>query len=202
MAKTLSALRDDINTFTGDSSNNIWTAAQKNLAINLAIQAAWPDIKAVAVTSFTLAEGSYIYTLTALTRAPWGPQQVWCATSATATPVYRQLRGSVYKRREGDTWELCFDKTFVDNRDGYIVQVYYNQQYPELSGDSDTTEVPEAFLLPRALWELANMQCLKGHHTDVVIFKQKAPDFFEQAERERVKHQTLPLADTIALRWE
>ena len=199
MTKSRSTLRGNINTYTGDAADTIWSEAQKNLAINLAIDAAWPSIKAVAKTAFTLAASSLSYALTALTRAPWGPQQVWCGTSATSTPKFRQMRGSVYQTRNGDTWTLEFTDTWVEHHDEYIVEVFYNQQYPELTADGDTTQIPEEFLMNQALYELCSMETLKGHHTDVDAFKAKAPDFYERAERARTKHVVHPLPSQIKI---
>jgi len=207
MAKSLSTLRSNLDTYTGDSANTIWTAAQKNLAINLAIQSSWPEIKTTGYTSFTLAAGSYnyhlpVYSTFAFTRAPYGPQQVWCATTATGTPVFREMRRSVRAIVSCNEWYLEFDPTWVDNRAGYMIEVNYNQQYAELGGDSETTDVPEAYINPRAMFELCGMMALKGHHTDVATFQKKAPDFYEQAEREKRRHRTEALATTIKVRAE
>ena len=202
MAKSQNTLRTNINTFTGDASNVIWTETQKNLAINLAIQSAWPEIKKLTRTQITLTEGSYAYVVTAMTRAPWGPAQVWIATTAATQPVYRELRRSVLCRSDGASYSLEFDSTLVDNRDGYRVEVHYEEMHPELGGDSETTEVPEAYILPRALFELCGQMALKGHHTDVATFQKKAPDFYEQAEREKRRHRTEALPRTIRVRWE
>ena len=208
MAKSLSTLRSNINTFTGDASNVIWTAAQKNLAVNLAIQSAWPEIKTTGFTSFALADGSYTYHLPvnsalAFTRAPYGPQQVWCATStSTDTAVYREMRRSVRAIVSCNEWYLEFDPDWVDNHDGYMIEVNYNQQYAELGSDSATTDVPEAYINPRALFELCGMMALKGHHTDVATFAKQKPDFYEEAEREKRRHRTEALATTIKVRWE
>ena len=124
MAKSLSTLRDNINMFTGDASNVVWSQAQKSLAINLAIQSAWPELKKLTRTQITLTEGSYAYVVTAMTRAPWGPAQVWIATTATTQPVYRELRRSVLCRADGASYSLEFDSDLVDNRDGYKVEVH------------------------------------------------------------------------------
>ena len=201
MAKTRSALRDDLNVYTGDAANVIWDAAQKNLAINLAIRAGHPEIKSVAMTAFTLTEGSYNYVPT-LTRDMWGPAQIWCATAATSQPVYYEMRRNVYVRSSGTTWELCFDPDWVDNREGYIVQVYYEQEYDTLDSDSETTDCPPSYLIPRAMYHLCTMEALSGHHSDVENFRRLRPDFFEEADRERRKWATLPLARSISVRWE
>lgn len=202
MAKSLSTLRSNINTFTGDSANTIWTAAQKNLAINLAIQSAWPEIKKLTRTQLTLAEGSYAYVVTAMTRAPWGPAQVWIATTATTYPVYRELRHSVLCRSDGASYSLEFNSTLVDNRDTYKIEVHYEQEWPELGGDSAVTYVPETYVNPRALYELCGMQTLKGHHTDVEVFRRKALDFYEQAEQAKRRNRIEALPRTIKVRWE
>ena len=202
MGKTLAELRADINTYLDDASNTIFSANQKNLAINLAIQSAWPEIKKATRYGFTLAAGSPVYTLTALTRAPWGPQQVWVATSASSTPEFRMVRHSVYKRQDGAHWTLEFEPSFVNNRDGYRVEVHYNQQYPTLDNDSDETEVPAAYIINRALYELCSMETLKGHHTDIEAFRRKAPDFWEAAARAKRAHLVPALPDYVALRWE
>ena len=202
MAKSLSTLRANINTFTGDASNVIWTEAQKSLAVNLAIQSAWPEIKKLTRTTFNLTEGSYAYVVTAMTRAPWGPAQVWIATTATTQPVYRELRRSVLCRSDGASYSLEFDSDLVDNRDGYRIEVHYEEQWPELGGDSETTEVPEAYINPRAMFELCGMMALKGHHTDVATFAKQKPDFYEEAEREKRRHRTEALPRTIKVRWE
>lgn len=202
MSKTRETLRQNLNVYMSDQGDMIWTEAQKNLGINLAVQAAWPDIKTVAKTSFTLAECSYNYSLSSLSNAPWAPAQVWCATSSSATPVYREMRHNVITHRDASTYSLEFDKTFVDNRAGYIVEVYYDQYYGELSTDAETTDIPEAFLLPRAAYELCSMIVLTGHHQELNAFADKGPDFFEVSERERARNQVLPLPVTIKLRWE
>lgn len=204
MAKTREDLRDDLNTYTGDAGNDIWTAAQKDLAINLAIRAGFPDIKTVAMTAFTLTAGSYRHALPypTMTRAFWGPGQVFCATSSASEPAYREMRHSVYVRREGSSWELCFDPDWVDNRAGYIVQVFYDQYYDDVDTDSSETDCPPSYLIPRAMYHLCTMEALEGHHTDVETFRRLRPDFFEEAERERRKWQTLPLARSISVRWE
>ena len=208
MSKSRSTLRSDLNTFTGDSANTIWTETQKNLAVNLAIQSAWPELKTTGFTSFTLAEGSYTYTLPvqpalAFTRAPWGPAQVWCATStSTDAPVFREMRRSVQAIASCNVWYLKFDPDWVDNHEGYIIEVNYNQQYAELGGDSETTDVPEAYINPRAMFHLCGMQALHGHHTDVAAFAKQKPDFYEEAEREKRRHRTEALPRTIKMRWE
>ena len=209
MAKSRSTLRGNINTFTGDASNVIWTEAQKNLAINLAIQSSWPEIKKLTRTAFTLTEGSYAYVINksvgaiaSVTRAPFGPAQVWIATTATSEVVYRELRRSVNCRVDGAAWSLEFDSDLVDNRDGYKVEVHYEEQYAELGSDSETTDVPEAYVNPRALFHLCGMQALKAHHTDVAAFVKQKPDFYEEAEREKRRHRTEALPRTIRIRWE
>lgn len=203
MSKTREQLRQNLNVYLSDQGDLVWAEPQKNLSINLAIQAAWPDIKTVATATFTLASASYNYVLTALTRcAEWGPSQVWCATSSASVPVYRELRHNVIGHRDGSTYRLEFDKTFVSNRGGYRIKVYYDQQYGELSTDAATTDVPEAFLMPRAAFELCNMITLGGHHRDLDAFAAKSVDFFEVSERERARHQVLPLARVMGLRWE
>jgi len=209
MAKSLSTLRSNINTFTGDSANVIWSESQKNLAINLAIMSSWPEIKKLTRTAFSLTEGSYAYVINksvgpiaSVTRAPWGPAQVWIATTATGEVVYRELRQSVLCRVDGAAWSLEFDSDLVDNRDGYKIEVHYEQQYPELGGDSETTEVPEAYINPRALFHLCGMQALLGHHTDVATFAKQKPDFYEEAEREKRRHRIEALPRTIKVRWE
>ncbi len=204
MAKTRSALRDDLNTYTGDSANTIWTEAQKNLSINLAIRAGFPEIKTVAKTSFTLTAASYRYALgaTELARTMWGPAQIWCATTATDKPFYREMRRSVLVRREGSSWELCFDEGWVDDPEGYIVEVFYDQYYDDLDTDSAETDCPPSYLVPRAMYHLCTMEALSGHHSDVETFRRLRPDFFEEAERERRKWTTLPLARSISIRWE
>lgn len=202
MAKTRSTLRDNINTFTGDSANTIWTEAQKNLAINLAIQSAWPEIKKLTRTQLTLTEGSYAYVVTAMTRAPWGPAQVWIATTATTQPVYRELRHSVLCRSDGASYSLEFNSTLVDNRDDYKIEVHYEQQWPELGSDSAVTYVPETYINPRALFHLCTMQAMEGHHTDVETFRRLRPDFFEEAERAKQRNRIEALPRTIKIRWE
>jgi len=202
MAKSLSTLRDNINVFTGDASNVVWSESQKSLAINLAIQSAWPEIKKLVRTTFNLTAGSYAYVVTTMTRSPWPPAQVWIATTATTQPVYRELRRSVLCRSDGLAYSLEFDSTLVDNRDGYRIEVHYEQFFPELGGDTETTDVPEAYINPRALFELCGMMALKGHHTDVATFAKQRPDFYEQAEREKRRHRREALPRTISIRWE
>lgn len=208
VAKSRSTLRSNIDTFTGDSSNVVWTEGQKNFAINLAIQSSWPEIKKLTRTAFSLTAGSYQYringarAITTFTRAPWGPAQVWIATANTSEAVYRELRHGVLARRDANEWYLEFDGDLVDNRDGYQVEVHYEQYYPELGSDSETTEVPEVYINPRALFHLCGMQTLKGHHTDVEVFQKQKPDFYEEAEREKQRHRTEALPRTIKVRWE
>lgn len=208
MAKTRSELRDNINTYTGDAANTIWVEAQKNLAINLAVQSAWPEIKKLTHTSFSLASASYFYyingatAIAAATRAPKGPAQVWIATTAASNPVFRELRRSVTAHVDGNTWRLEFDPDKVKNWGGYQIKVHFEQYYPELSSDSETTEVSESYINPRALYELCGMQTLKGHHTDVEVFRRKAPDFYEQAERQKARNRTEALPRTMRVRWE
>ncbi len=202
MAKTREQLRDNLNTYTGDAANVIWTVEQKSLAINLAIQDAWPEIKKLTRTQLTLAAGSYAYVVTAMTRAPWGPAQVWIATTATATPVYRELRRSVLCRSDGASYSLEFDSDLVDNRDGYRIEVHYEQEWPELGGDAAVSYVPEAFVSPMALFHLCTMESMSGHHSDVETFRRLRPDFFEEAERARARNRIEALPRTLKTRWE
>lgn len=211
MNKTRTQLRDDINTFLDDSGNGLFSAAQKNLAINMAIRSSWPQIKKHTYTSFSLTEGSYhyrintpLYAITTVTRAdPEGPAQVWIATSATSQPIFREMRGSVVCRIDGYAWHLNFDPTVVDNHDGYQIRVHFDQMAPELGADADTNyHVPAAYILPRALFHLCSMKSLTAHHTDVQTFRQQKPDFYQEAEAVISKSIVLPLARTVKIRWE
>jgi len=210
MAKSRTTLRANLNTYTGDSTDTIWTEAQKNLALNMAIQSAWPELKTTGYTTFPLAEGSYNYKLPvnsayAFTRAPYGPQQIWaatCVSSGSASPVFREMRRDVIAKLSVGEWYLEFDPDYVDARDNYLIEVNFNQQFGELGSDSDTTDVPEAYLLPRSLFELCGMEQLTGHHTDIKAFRDKAPEFYEQAERAKMTHRTEALPTVIKVRWE
>jgi len=208
MDKSLSTLRGNIETYAGDASNVIWSETQKNLAVNLAIQSSWPELKKLTYTSFSLASASYAYdingtaAIATATRAPMGPAQVWIATTATVDPVFRQLRRNVNAHVNGNTWRLEFDEDLVQNRGGYQVRVHFEQEYPELGSDSATTELPEAYLNPRALFHLCSMQALKGHHTDVAPFLKSKPDFYQEAADAKARHRTEALARVIRVRWE
>jgi len=102
----------------------------------------------------------------------------------------------------GNTWRLEFDEDLVQNRGGYQVRVHFEQEYPELGSDSATTELPEAYLNPRALFHLCSMQALKGHHTDVAPFLKSKPDFYQEAADAKARHRTEALARVIRVRWE
>lgn len=191
MSTTRSALRSDLNDYTNDSGDTIWSESQKNLAINLAIRAAWPDLRATKTNaSLTLAAASYIYTVSAMTRAPWGYSQVYIETAVT-TP-YVLLRSAEQKNDDG-TWRLYLGKDDVDDNDGKTLHIWWHEQYAELDADASTTELPRAYMLYQSLFEVCKMESLKGHHTDVQAFVQNAPDFLEVAIRERQKHMTLPV---------
>ncbi len=208
MSKSLSTLRGNLNTYTGDAANDIWTEPQKSLAVNLAIQSAWPELKKLTYTSFSLAAASYHYdingatAIASATRAPYGPAQVWVATTAATSPVFRQLRRSVNAHVDGNTWRLEFDSDLVTNRAGYQVRVHFEQYYPELGSDSATTEAAESYINPRALYHLCTMQALKGHHTDVETFRRLRPDFYQEAEDAKRRNRTEALSRTMRIRWE
>jgi len=206
-------LRGNLDTYTGDAANVIWSAEQKNLSIDMAITSAWPEIYHKGRLEFLLAAGSYVYivnhfvpehSIASATRAPYGPAQVWVSLEAGAASPrrYRQLRRSVSCRVEGAAWALQFDKEFVDTYGGHAIEVLYEQMYPTLSSDEAETEVPEDYLLPRALFELCGQMTLKGHHTDVATFAKERPNFWEQAERAKRRHMRLALPRSIAIRSE
>lgn len=195
MSIARSSLRSDLNDYVNDSSNTIWTESQKNLAINLAVRVAWPDLRVTqSNASHTLAEASYIYTVTAVTRAPWGYSQVYVEPAATAP--YTLLRSAEQKSDDG-TWRLYLGKDDVDDNDGKVLRIWWHEQYAELGSDSATTELPRAYMLYQSLFEVCKMEALKGHHTDAQVFVQNAPDFLEVASREREKHMTMPMVPYV-----
>lgn len=188
-----SDLRDDINDYVDDSANTIWSESQKNLAINLAIRAAWPDLRVTkSDETLTLAGASYVVTVTTVTRAPWGYSQVYREPAAAATGPYILLR-SVEQKNDNGTWKLYLGRDDVDDNSGRTLRIWWHEQYAELAADGSSTELPRAYLLYQSLFELCQMESLKGHHTDAQVFVQKAPDFLEVANREREKHMTLPV---------
>lgn len=192
-----SSLRSDLNDYVNDSSNTIWTESQKNLAINLAVRVAWPDLRVTqSNASYTLTSASYIYTISAVTRAPWGYSQVYVEPAAAATAPYTLLR-SVGQKNDNGTWRLYLGKDDVDDNVGRKLRIWWHEQYAELGSDSTATELPRAYMLYQSLFEVCKMEALKGHHTDAQVFVQNAPDFLEIANREREKHMTMPMVPYV-----
>lgn len=197
MSIARSSIRSDLNNYVDDSANTIWSADQKNLAINLAVRVAWPDLRVTkSCATYLLAAASYIYTVTTATRTPWGYSQVYVEPAAAATGPYILLRSADQKNDSG-TWKLYLGKDDVDDNTGRALRIWWHEQYAELGADGDTTELPRAYMLYQSLFELCKMESLKGHHTDAQVFVQNAPDFLEVANREREKHMTLPLVPYV-----
>lgn len=130
MAHTRKDFRDDLDAIFNDASNVIWTAAQKNSAINQAIDAMWPEIKCTKVDeTVTLAADTFIYTPTGQ------PQELGYSQAfleQESDEEYMLLRRPTQKRElvSGTLkWKIYVPQDIVEDYEGKKIRLHYHCQF-------------------------------------------------------------------------
>lgn len=190
MGFKLSDLRTELNTIFSDTGNSRWTEAQKNLAINMGIDALWPELRFRDMIAFTLIEDTYEYLVGIeaggvdidfyVLGLPITDEGFAFAELELDTGDYRLLR-AVWQRPSataGGDWTLCITRSIVDANVGMKVRVYYHAKHARLAGDDEEVEVDisEPIIDYAAMW-LCTLQLQRAGASDVVAWERQIPQW-------------------------
>jgi len=137
MGYTRKDFRDDLDAIYVDTGNTTWTAAQKNSAINQAIDALWPECKASKKDeSKVLVADTYLYTPTGQP-TELGYSQAFLEQDSDEEYLLlrrvmqtRELVSGILK------WVVDIPKDVVDNNDvGKTILLRYHGPFDHFTGD-------------------------------------------------------------------
>lgn len=130
---TRKQFRDDLDAIFNDSGNSIWSAAQKNSAINQGIDALWPECKNSDVDETqTLAADTFIYTPDATNVLELGFSQAFLEQESDEP--YTLMR-RITQRREVVSgalkWKIDVPEDIVDANEGKKIRLHYHCKFDQ-----------------------------------------------------------------------
>jgi len=176
MAYDRKDFRDELNAVFNDGSNVIWTEAQKNAAINEAIDALWPEIKNSAVDeTVTLAANTFIYTPTAIPPET-GFYQAFLE-QGTNDP-YRFVRGITQNREEVTgvlKWKIHVPSSIVSGNAGKKIRLRYHSKFVHYTNDTVEQDVPWLPVLYYACMMLCIYMLQKAGSSNIIVWRDQIP---------------------------
>jgi len=167
-------------------------------AINRGILAAWPYIKVneYATSVATLATGTFIYSLEALTdlNLQYGVARVFVVPD-DATKEAEISKRDWTQYRDNSTWWLKFSAAVVTDYSGNGVNVQYQHEPAVIAALTDTipAEIPDDYLVAYVSREYAR-KALSQDHTDVRAATTTLQDYAEQIKDSLERAMVPPLS--------
>jgi len=128
-----------VNNLFSDSSNSKWTAEQKLEAVNMAIDAAFPSICAIAVNSFTLVSGQEEYIVSdATVDSEYGHSLGYVTIDDENKMLLRRLK----QRGVPGAWTIVVPTDYLNDFAGETVTLHARARISRASSLSSTVNLP------------------------------------------------------------
>lgn len=193
MGYTRAQFRTELSAIFNDSGNLLWSADQKNTAINLAIDALWPECKNTKVDSTTtLAENTFIYTPTAVP-PEMGFQQAYLEQESDQE--YLLLRRILQKRELVSIstvstvlkWLIYVPEDIVSANIGKKIRLHYHCKFDHYTEDTIAQDVPYLPVVYYAAMQLCVYMLQKAGSSNIVVWRDQIPTWnalFVQAKKD------------------
>lgn len=195
MGYTRLQFRTELSSIFNDSGNLVWSADQKNTAINLAIDALWPECKSTKVDeTITLEASKLIYTPTAVP-PEMGFQQTYLQQESDQE--YLLLRRIQQKRElvSADSmtsvlkWLIYVPEDIVSANVGKKIRLHYHCGFDHYTEDTNPRDVPYLPVVYYGCLMLCTYMLQKAGSSNITVWRDQIPTWnalFLQAKRDNL----------------
>jgi hypothetical protein len=181
MAVTGTNVVDRLNNFFNDSTDAIFTAAQKLEAVNVAIDEAFPVISDIKRdSSRTLSTTTFEYTPTATPEMEWGFSFAYVTPQSATSEVKHRLR-RIRQVLNGTTWTVIVPPEITSAWNGLTLHLDYNARVGRLSAVGNSVEMPMSYLWYAAAEWLLSSRPITGTAFDTENYERQVERYERKA---------------------
>ena len=181
MAVTGTNVVDRINSFFNDSTDAIFTAAQKLEAVNVAIDDAFPVISGIGRdSSITLSATTFEYTPTASPEQEWGFSFAYVTPQSSSSEIKHRLR-RISQVVNGTTWTVVVPPEITSAWNGLTLHLEYNDRVGRLSAVANSVDMPLSYLWYAASEWLLSTRPITGTAFDTENYERQIERYERKA---------------------